>query len=112
MYADFEYYKNNFFGRVIADEMLFNSLCIKAVAYINRITYNRICSDDITDDIKNAVCAVCEVFAEVDGRGGIKSESNDGYSVTYEDDKALYGRLRVAAMLYLPQNLMYAGCDV
>lgn len=110
MYADFEYYKNNFFGRVIENEPLFNGLCAKAAAYIDKITYNRIC--EVTADVKNAVCAVCEVFAQDYGRGGIKSESCDGYSVTYEDDKVFYGKLRAAAMLYLPQNLTYAGCDL
>lgn len=112
MYADFEYYKNDFYGSFIADKELFNGLCVKAAAYIDKITYNRICKDEVTADVKNAVCAVCEVFAQDYGRGGIKSESCDGYSVTYEDDKALYGKLRAAAMLYLPQNLTYAGCDV
>ena len=110
MYVDFEYYQNDFHGRTITDSVVFESIEIKAAAYINKITYSRINKQNLTDEVKNAVCAVCEIWAEFEGHDGIRSENNDGYSVTYEDNDVRYAKMRAAAMLYLPYRLIYSGC--
>ena len=74
MYADYAYYKDSFGGDLTAEE--FNRYARKA---------------EVTEQVKNAVCAAAEAVAEIRGGvanipQGIKSESTDGYSVTYNND--------------------------
>ena len=104
-YVDYGYYKYRFGGMAISFPEAFIGASLKAEAYINKITFGRI--TEVTDDIKNAVCAVCEVYAAYDGREGIAGENNDGYSVTYKDDRER--QLYEAARTFLPSELLYRG---
>ncbi len=117
MYASYNFYTTTYGGRM--SETAFNSAERKAEAYIRSITYP---NGDIfeTADDENVMMAVCSVaeayysFYGVDGKGminssdrRIKSESNDGYSVTYADEgsaeseKILNAKLYSAARTYL-----------
>lgn len=87
MYVDYLYYTVEYGGGQISEEK-FNSCVRKAEAYIRQLTYAR---GDIfaveKDTVKDAVCSVAEVYnafeGELSGAGKVKSENNDGYSVTY-----------------------------
>lgn len=116
MYADFNFYKAEFRGVQITDEDIFASLSVKAEAFINSITFHRISGNDVSRDVKMAVCAVVEV---IDGQEaqtrGIASENNDGYAVSYvssADDTAAQRRLYDTARFYLTPELLYAGVDM
>lgn len=87
MYADYNYYENSFAGTLIPAED-FPSIANKAERYINYVTMHRIV--DVTDSVKNAVCAAAEAVYEVQQHyanipKGIKSENTDGYSVTFAE---------------------------
>lgn len=87
MYADYNYYKNSFAGTMISAKD-FPSLASKAERYINYLTMHRIV--DVTDSVKNAVCAAAEAVYEVQEQyanipKGIKSENTDGYSVAFTE---------------------------
>lgn len=87
MYADYEYYKNSFAGTLIPAEE-FSSLANKAERYVNYLTMHRI--TEVTDEVKNAVCAAAEAVYEIQRQyegipKGVKSENTDGYSVSYAD---------------------------
>lgn len=104
-YITFDYYKNTYKGE-IADERVFNTLSEKASRYIDLITFGRI--DEADDNIKTAVCAICDEMRLLNSSKYIASESNDGYSISYKKDislKALYE----TAKIYLPQELLYKG---
>lgn len=89
MYVDFAYYAGVYGGDAIPEEA-FAKAEAKAEAIIQYLTYGK--GDIFTDKdtrIGQAVCTAAEVvyfqekrFADTAG-AGIKSESNDGYSVTY-----------------------------
>lgn len=84
VYVDYDFYKEQ--GGTM-DESAFDRAALKASAYIRSITLGR--SDNyVGDELKYATCEVANVFNVVftqseEQIGAIKSENNDGYSVTY-----------------------------
>lgn len=85
--VDYSYYRDSFGGTVISAED-FPVYAKRAEAYIRYLTAGRSNSVDL-DVVKDAVCAVCDVFAadeaqmQADGGREKASENNDGYSVSY-----------------------------
>ena len=87
MYVDYAYYAQEYAGEKIPEEK-FNGYERRAEAYIRKLTYVR---GDIfaveSNSVKDAVCAVADVYCAYDLKlgesGALKSENNDGYSVTY-----------------------------
>ena len=96
-----------YLGRSIPNSNEFFSICIRAEAYIDKLTDGHI--TEVTDDIKNAVCAVCDVIYRADRQKGIKSESVDGYSVTLDSEACSQKTLYDTACLFLPSYLLYRG---
>jgi len=89
MYADYAYYKDSFGGALTAEE--FNRYARKAERFLNYVVMGKI--SEVTEPVKNAVCAAAEAVGG--NRGGVgnipqrnKSETTDGYSVTYKDYNA------------------------
>lgn len=122
-YADYAYYRDNFNGSAVS-EADFPGLAVKASVFIDRLTFNRLRSaETIPDEAKMATCAVVEriQIAEKSGainvNAAVKSENNDGYSVSYNDFSLvraqLYADYEEAALPYLyGTGLMYAGVDL
>lgn len=110
MIVDFDYYKNVFCGGAITSPAVFCNLELKAVAYIDKITFGKI-TEPITKEVKNAVCSVCEVLHKKLEHSGIASESNDGYSVSYTqvDEAEIAQEMYSAACMFLPSELLYRG---
>ena len=87
MYVDYAYYASEDGGEIIPENK-FSGYERRAEAYIRKITYVRgdIFSTE-SDMVKDAVCAVADVYCSYDQKqasaGMVKSENNDGYSVTY-----------------------------
>ena len=88
MYVDYNYYVNEYSGGMSEEE--FQSSERKAEAYIRSITYisgNIFEVEDIA--VKKAVCSVADVYHAFDLKkkrqknGTVKSENNDGFSVSY-----------------------------
>lgn len=87
MYADYSYYSNDWAGTELSAQD-FDKYAKKAERLINFATQRRI--SDVTEQVKNAVCAAAEAAFEVRSSyenipQGIKSENTDGYSVSYKD---------------------------
>lgn len=101
---DYNYYVVKFGGSVIDSEQIFNKYRDKAVRYINSVTSRQ----GRDSEIGEAVCVLSEFYSKHDETQGIKSESVDGVSITYDNDKTqrnAYSLLK----LYLPANLLYRG---
>lgn len=123
MYADYEYYIRMFCQgeEPIIDASSWAKLATMASKEIDRYTYGRLKHGAaVTEDVKNAVCAVAEVYWTVDSERlsqpvGIKSESVGSYSVSYTEqetfEKAKQDRIRLAIDQWLPRSdpLRYAG---
>jgi hypothetical protein len=102
MYADYSYYTNSFAGTLIPAEE-FTTLANKVERYLDYVTQHRI--SDVTDKVKNAVCAATEAVYEVHQQyanipQGIKSENTDGYSVSYSDLDVVKFKEQETAVMY------------
>lgn len=85
MYADYSYYADHYGGDI--PEREYPSAERRAEAYIRKLTYVRgnIFAVENTA-VKDAVCAVADVYYSCKKKqeaGTVKSENNDGYSVSY-----------------------------
>ncbi|MBQ7975402.1 MAG: hypothetical protein IJ300_06920 [Clostridia bacterium] len=98
--ADFDYYVSEYGGTML-DSGSFNQLSLRASALVNAYTFGRAAESSL-DDVKAAVCAVAEVIHRHEQNSNIKSENNDGYSVTYcEPENKLDDDIYNTVMTYL-----------
>ena len=82
-YADYNFYINDYGGSLIT-EAAFPNVILRASAYLDRVTLGRI--EDESNEVKYAACEMAEQQYQSDQKGTaaeIKSENNDGYSVTF-----------------------------
>ena len=113
MYVNFEYYSNTYKGKVIEED--FTPLRIKAEAVVDFYTFNRIKVDEVTDNIKFAVCELIDALKEKAGKNeeNVLSEKVGSYAVTYasaEEQNRSFNRTQKAIILkYLPSELLYRG---
>lgn len=104
VYADYTYYSDSFGGLLIPSSE-FVTFAAKAERLVRFVTQHRI--SEVSDEVKNAVCAAAEAAYEIRSSvanipQGIKSENTDGYSVTYKDYDA-------DELKYKEQNAMLAA---
>lgn len=120
-YVNYEYYTVDYEGMM--PEEAFVRISKRASSFIKQITFGR-AQGKVSDEVKDATCAVCDVifeneqkFAETKGRE-IKSENNDGYSVSYvaegkegqTHEAVLNDKMYRAARMYLLHTgLLYTG---
>lgn len=100
--ADYEYYISDFGGSMLS-RADFNRLSARASALASAYTFARAESSGL-DCVKDAVCAVCEVIYKDEQRGGVKSENNDGYSVTYDEGENVEDRIYKTLLVYLQSS--------
>lgn len=123
MYVDYAYYSQEYGGDIPEKE--YPAAERKAEAYIRKLTYVR---GDIfaveNTVVKNAVCAVSDVYfiwEKNESEKTVKSENNDGYSVTYVTEQTdgqtteelLQKKAYAAASMYLlPTGWLFrkVGC--
>ena len=127
-YTDYRYYAD-IFGGTLIPEVDFNRSVATADLYIDRFTFGRI-TDENRDKIKGLQDCACDMAESVykmlyssaaaSGSGEKKSETIDGYSVSYvtaqkdgEDIRAALSRnLYAIATLYLSgSGLLFAGVN-
>lgn len=104
MITNYDYYITKYLGEEIQSETEFGRLAKIAERYIRRFTAER--TLEVTDDLQDAVCAVCEILQQ--NAGDVSAENVDGYSVTYQD-KTLAKKIEEILRLYLPAALLYRG---
>lgn len=115
--VDYSFYTSTFKGTTT--EADFNRLAVKASAYLDRVTFDRITDALPTvtlTRVKLALCEVVDTFLLNEHGGGVASESNDGVSINYMagigSAKTDQQRLREAAALHLGgTGLLYRGVD-
>ena len=86
-YVDYKYYTETYHGNQI-DQASFLHVELEAEAYVNAITFGRVKrQESVPDSVKNAICAAAECMHKYQEsrETSIKSESNDGYAVSYGD---------------------------
>lgn len=114
-YADYTWYTTEYFGTVIT-EKAFPALAIKASYLVDSLTAGNLLQlDAVPDCVKDAVCAAAEKLYQFQQSPAkeIKSESNDGYSVSYADaseEKALDDARREIRVYLSTSGLLFRGC--
>lgn len=109
--VDYAFYINTFKGTDIP-ESAFDKKSMESEAFINKITFGRIHKYDLHPDdlkaVKFSICAAAEAVYNWDKHRDVKSENNDGYSVTYADNSESSRRLRMteAADIYLADTTL------
>ncbi|MFA6930301.1 MAG: hypothetical protein WCT05_08240 [Lentisphaeria bacterium] len=112
-WVEWDYWINEYQGEEMEPEE-FSRLEAAARRYVDRQTFGRIDPENISDSIKNAVCAVIEAMQVNANGGGISSESIGEYSVTYvsgiSKSKTDGQRMRDALVMHLGDTgLLYRG---
>jgi len=117
MYADYAFYTSSYGSSYIASEAEFSPLERRAEQHIDLITFGRLHSGwPVTDAVKMAVCAAAEAFkkysdteAAETAAAGLKSENNDGYSVSYQDPADIKAAVSDALTDAAQPYLIYTG---
>ncbi len=102
--VDYDYYIKEYDGQKIQSEELFSGLEKISEKYVMKATDNR----GTINEIGEAICAVCDILFDVNGSEGIKSESIDGVSISYENSRTKM-LIHNAMKLFLPSRLLYRG---
>ena len=79
---DYSYYKNEYGGKLSEGE--FRPLCISACSLVDMYTFNRIKSDNVIDEVKNAVCELVDFINSRTDEKIISSEKIGQGGVTYD----------------------------
>lgn len=124
VYATYGYYKNEYRGEIVPDK-IYPRMIAKASQYIDHFTFGRITEEnrDTFSSLPSCACEMAEAIYKMQGANGdkkeIKSESTDGYSVTYATEcadgeiaentlkKKLYS---IASVYLMSTGLLYLGC--
>lgn len=118
IYADYQYYKEQFCGNLIPQER-FKYLSARASEYIDWQTFGRLESgvpDEYSGKVKKCCCALAEsdFQSESAQNGNISSEKVGSYSVTFSgksDDERNAEKHRVISRYLGNTGLLYRGVD-
>lgn len=117
-YADYKFYEEVYNGTM--PETSFDRVIVGCSSYLDKITFGRVADISDSEQVKYACCAMCDAMDEIESAkvGGktVKSENNDGYSVSFvteadgqDPDSVLRNALYQKARLYLDADLFYLG---
>lgn len=104
-YVNYEYYQAQYQGTVL-DEGTFPRYCRMVCHLADVLTAHRLDNALVTDPMRDALCAAAECWQEQQLRGDVKSETNDGYAVTFGNApqhtplQILYAALHDSGLLY------------
>lgn len=106
MFADFDYYKNDFGGTKIKNENEYKYLAQQASKYIEKFT------NDVNDNTKACECAISEYLQSSNRQGNMTSESiPNAYSVSWSanDTKTKLSEINSILELYLGDEYSTVG---
>ncbi|AMJ40376.1 MULTISPECIES: hypothetical protein [Anaerotignum] len=110
-YASYEYYTQEFFGRLIPSIEEFDRLAERASEYLDSITMRNAKSfRDSGNELKRACCAIAEIIVSEESCQGKNSESVGAWSVSYTSKKDLnIQKYNIAKQYLLHTGLLYQG---
>ena len=119
MYAEYDFYLNDYKGSAIPDALSYDRAAVEASAFLDYVTHNHIkdLAEEIMVKVKLAQCAIADVCyrqAQDEVANVISSESVGNHSVTYAVSKASYRQRELEkyskARIYLHgTGLLYGG---
>lgn len=104
----FQFYKNVYGGKCIKDEQSFYSVHLEAVQYVRKYTYYNLDLNDNIPNLKECICAICDVLFLKKDIEALESEEFDTFKRKYKFvDWEL--EIKKKLFLYLPENMLYRG---
>ena len=110
MTADLVFYNENYGGDSKIPAALFPLWERRAQTELLHITGGRIKGKD-DECIKMCVCEMAEYLYECCIIGGIKSENNDGYSVSYQERDIKKELIKIAQVYLANTEYLYRGVE-
>jgi len=108
-YADYSFYKEQYCGITVPEDE-FTQYELKACAKVNSFINCELKDDELTDEVRFAVCEVADILYEGESRSGIEYERNDGYWVSYEESLRTDDRIKSCVYTWLYRSgLLYRG---
>ena len=105
---NYGFYKSAFGGKEIPPE-LFNRFLSKAKAYFDFATEGRELPPEYNEKLSLALCEIAELLFRLSLRCGVKSENNDGYIASY-DNNSLKLEISEILNLYLGESdILFKG---
>lgn len=113
MYADYDYYTNNYGGSEVS-EADFPRFAARAGAYLDKLTFGRAAAHADDERLKNCFCEICDLLKKShDSGGAVKtSESVGSWSVSYDtagSSSSEADKVRSCCQLWLPSEWLYRG---
>lgn len=121
LYADFDYYSNNFHDLLQEEIPIPNTERLmylrKASSFLDSLFVQRKPQEPYPEEVKNACCEIADCYYISEQKSGIASENNDGYSVTYDTKASSINMTQqkayAIALRYLAgTGLLYRGIGV
>ena len=110
MIADLAFYNENFGGDIKIPASLFPLFERRAENELMYITGGKIKGKD-DECIKICICEMAEFLYECLEKGGLRSENNDGYSVTYQERDIKQELLKIAQVNLNDTELLFRGVN-
>lgn len=130
--ANFDYYNDEYQGRVFKDAFTFDTCCMEASRIIGRQTLNKVFNQEYQslDIVKSCACKVAELVYKdmlineniINNNGKeISSEKVGEYSISYANnsndsrtsEKSIEKQINSVIQSYLcTTNLLYRGCTL
>lgn len=114
-YVEWEFYNEKYGGTKVL-QTDFTVIEREVEAYFAQITFGRVARmETVPERVKMAICAACDAYADFvkEDERKVRSESNDGYSVTYADaetETACRAKMGSKMRMYLAgTGLTYRG---
>lgn len=112
--VSFEFYFNQFCGGndgVIPSD-IFDKIALRAQKEVENLLCREYVSAETENEIKLCICEVAEAMFRSENAAGIKSESVDGYSVTFADKTDIRKDInRIIRCRLADSGLLYAGVE-
>ena len=112
MMVDLVFYNESYGGEGKIPASLFSLWEKRAEATLMQLSGGRIKGQENMECVRFCICEIAEFLYEQESLKGVKSESNDGYSVTYQERDAKREILKIAETYLSETDFLYRGvCD-
>ena len=109
MYADFEFYFTKYDPDTELSRDEINKFLVRANIYLEGL-FLRPPAEPVDDRIKYAACEIADMYLDNALSENIASESNDGYSVSFDKSVSTQSKAYAIAWRYLANTgLLYRG---
>lgn len=109
MMVDLIFYNESYGGEGKIPASLFSLWEKRAEAMLIHITDGKIKGQENLECVRFCICEIAEFLYKQENTSGIKSENNDGYSVSYQERDINNEILKIAEIYLSETDFLYRG---